>query len=58
MRNIKKDCIIFKRTDGINEMLDYVLHFKGAAKKVITKLLNIIYTYLLTKAVDSIVMLY
>ena len=24
-----KECIVFKGTDSINEMLDYVLQFKG-----------------------------
>ena len=30
----RKDCIVFKGTDGINEMLDYVLQFKGEAKRI------------------------
>ena len=30
----RKDCIVFKRTDSNNAMLDYVLQFKGEAKKV------------------------
>ena len=54
----RKDCIVFKETDSINEMLDYVLQFKGEAKRNNKKVLNIIYTYLLIKAVDSIVLLY
>ena len=27
------DCVVFKGTDCINEMLDHVLQFKGEAKK-------------------------
>ena len=54
----KKDCIVFKGTDSINGILDYVLQFKGEAKKLITKLSILIYTYLLTKDQDLIVMLY
>ena len=38
------DCIVFNGLDNINKMLDYDLQFKGEAKKLITKLLNIIYT--------------
>ena len=29
----RKDCIVFKGTDSVNEMLDYVLQSKGEAKK-------------------------
>ena len=40
------DCIIFKGPDSINEMLDYVLQFKGEAKRVNNK--SVIYNlYLL-----------
>ena len=39
-------------------MLDYVLQFKGEAKKLIIKLLKIIYTYVLIKDQDLIVMLF
>ena len=38
------DCIVFKGLDNINKMLDYVLQLKGEPKKLITKLLNLIYT--------------
>ena len=34
MRNVEKDCIVFKGTDSVNEMLDYVLQFKREVKKV------------------------
>ena len=37
------DCIVFKGSDNINKMLDYVLQFKGEPE-LITKLLNINYT--------------
>ena len=37
------DCVVFKGTDCINEMLDHVLSFKGEPKKSKIKLLNIIY---------------
>ena len=33
----KKDCIVFKATDSINEMLDYVIQFKGQPKRVNNK---------------------
>ena len=33
MRNVKKDCIVFKRADSINEMLAHVLQFKGEAER-------------------------
>ena len=33
-----KDCIVFKGTDIFNEMLDYVLQFKGEAKKLYSKI--------------------
>ena len=39
----RKDCIIFKGINFIKKMLEHVLEFKGEAKKLITKLLNIIY---------------
>ena len=32
--NCRKDYIVFRGTDSINEMLDYVLQFKGEAKKI------------------------
>ena len=31
------DCIVLKRLDNINKMLDYVLQFKGEPKKLMTK---------------------
>ena len=34
MKNVIKGCIVFNRTDCINEMLDHILQFKGEAKKV------------------------
>ena len=37
------DCVVFKGTDCINEMLDHVLSFKGEPKKSKAKLLNTIY---------------
>ena len=30
----KEDCIVFRGTDGNNEMLDHVLQFKGEPKRV------------------------
>ena len=36
----RKDCIAFKGTDSINEMLDDVLQFKGAAKRVNRKIVK------------------
>ena len=33
-------CIVFKGTNSINEMLDYVLQFKGEAKRVNNKVIN------------------
>ena len=36
----RKDCIVFKGTDSNNEMLDYVLQFKGAGKKPNKKIVN------------------
>ena len=36
----RKDCIVFKGTNSINEMLDYVLQFKGEAKRIITKIVK------------------
>ena len=37
------DCVVFKGTDCINEMLDHVLSFKGEPKKSKIELLNIFY---------------
>ena len=54
----KKDCIVCKRTDSFNEMFDYFLQFKGEAKKVIIKLLNITYTYELKMVLVLIHMLF
>ena len=34
------DCVVFKGTDCINEMLDYVLSFKGQPKKVKNKIVE------------------
>ena len=36
----RKDCIVFKGTDRNNEMLDYVLQYKGEVKKVINKIVK------------------
>ena len=33
----RNDCIVLKGTDSINEMLDYVLQFKGEAKRINNK---------------------
>ena len=33
-KKCREDCIVFKGTYCINEMLDYVSQFKGEAKKV------------------------
>ena len=38
-----EDCVVFKGTGCINEMLDYVLSFKGEPKKPKRKLLNNFY---------------
>ena len=35
-----EDCIVFEGTDNINKLLDYVLQFKGEAKKVNKKIVN------------------
>ena len=35
-----KHCIVFKGTDSINEMLDYVLQFKGEAKRINNKIVK------------------
>ena len=40
------DCVVFKGTKCLNEMLDHVLWFKGEPKKIKKKLLNILYTFL------------
>ena len=32
-KKCRKDCIVSKGTDSFNEMLDYVLQFKGEVKK-------------------------
>ena len=40
------DCVVFKGTKCLNEMLDHVLSFKGEPKKIKKKLLNILYTFL------------
>ena len=34
------DCVIFKGTDCINEMLDHILSFKGEPKKINTKIVE------------------
>ena len=34
------DCVVFKGTDCINEMLDHVLSFKGEAKKIKNKIVE------------------
>ena len=34
------DCVVFKGTDCINEMLDHVLSFKGEPKKVKNKIVD------------------
>ena len=39
------DCVVFKGSGCINDMLDHVLSFKREAKKLILKLLNISYTW-------------
>ena len=54
MKKVEKIVLFFKGLDNINELLDYVLQFKGDPRKSKTKLLNIIYTCLLIKEVVSI----
>ena len=34
------DCIVFKGLDNINKMLDYVLQFKGEAKRINNKIVK------------------
>ena len=34
------DCVVFRRTDCINEMSDHVLEFKGEAKRVKNKIVK------------------
>ena len=36
----RKDCVVFKGTDSINEMLDYVLQFQGEAKRNFNKIVK------------------
>ena len=36
----KEDCIVFKETDSINEMLHHVLQFKGEPKRVNNKIVK------------------
>ena len=33
----RKDCVVFKGTDSVNEMLDYVKQIKAKAKKINNK---------------------
>ena len=40
LENCYKDCIVFKGTDSINEMLDHDLEFKGEGKNVNYKIVN------------------
>ena len=42
---MQKDCIVFKGTDGINEILDQVLQFKREPKKCNKKMLKKTYKY-------------
>ena len=51
-------CIVFKGLDNINQMLDYVLQFKGEPKRIIMKIVILIYAYLLIKEVVSIHLLF
>ena len=37
------DCVVFKGSDCIIEMLDHVLSFKGESKKVKYKIVDVIY---------------
>ena len=36
----RKDCVVFKGTDSINEMLDYVLQFQGEVKRNFNKIVK------------------
>ena len=38
--NCKKDCIVFKGLDNINEMLDQILQFEGEPKKITDKIVK------------------
>ena len=42
-QNCLKDCVVFKGSDCINEILDHVSSFKAAAKKSKMRFLNTIY---------------
>ena len=39
-RKCLKDCIVFKGLDNINQMLDYILQFKGEPKKINNKIVK------------------
>ena len=54
----RKECIVFKGTDSIEEMLDYVLQFKGEVKRIINKIVKYNLYLIAHKAGDSIVMLH
>ena len=54
----RKDCIVFKGLDNINEMLDYLLQLKREPKKSKIKLLKLIYTDLFKKEMVSIPLLF
>ena len=51
------DCVVSKGTDCNNKMLDHVFCSKPNQKKLRTKMLNIIYTCTLKKAVVAIFLL-
>ena len=40
MRIVQRDCIVFKKTDSINELLDHVLQFSGEVKRVNCKIVK------------------
>ena len=39
-RKCLNDCVVFKGTDCINEMLDHVLSFKGEVEKINSKIVE------------------
>ena len=55
-KKCEKDCIVFKGTNSINQMLDHVSQFKGEARKVNEKIVKFV-LYMVTHKGSGVIIM-